>query len=175
MQGKTKLLLTLLVCVLSTIVADAQPLDAYVHMTTIPWFRVLARPPRLTHAQEVMQDNELARKKVGQDANFHANPLLINGYSLNYDTFDAGTRGILTVVKGDPDSKEAQPIPFYVSLRRNGKILTDKKMSFLNKALYKVNLSDIFPFSQQGDVLIINPVRREDWKAKRVLKLVGGC
>jgi hypothetical protein len=175
MQGKTKLLFTFLVCALNTIAADAQPLDAYAEMTTIPWFRVWARPPRLTHAQEVMQDNELARQKIGENADFHTNPLLINGYSLNYDTFDAGTRGILTVVKGDPDSKDAQPIPFYVSLRRKGKILTDRKMSFLNKALYKVNLSDIFPFSQQGDVLIVNPVRPEDWKAKRLLKLVGGC
>jgi hypothetical protein len=175
MQRKKKILLTLLACALSTIVAEAQPLASYAEMTTVPWFRVLAQPPRLTHAQEVMQDNELVQQKIGQDADFYANPLLINGYSLDYDTFDANTKGILTVVKGNPDSKDAQPIPFYVSLRRNGKIVNDKKMSFLNKVLYKVNLSDIFPFSKFGDVLIVNPVRAEDWKAKRLLKLVGGC
>lgn len=175
MQAKIKVLLTFLVCALNAIVTDAQPLASYAEMTTIPWFRVLAKPPRLTHAQEVMQDNELIPQKVGQNANFSANPLQINGQSLDYDTFDFGTQGVLTAVKGSPDSGESELIPFHVSLRRNGKILKDKKMSFLNKRLYKINLSDIFPFGQQGDVLIINPVRKEDWKAKRLLKLIGGC
>jgi hypothetical protein len=69
-----------------------------------------------------------------------------------------------------------KPIPFYVSIRRNGVIVEDNKMNFLNKQLYKVNLSDVFPFSKPGDVLIINPVNPEDWKAKRILKLLNmGC
>jgi hypothetical protein len=144
-------------------------------MTTIPWFKVWANPPRLTHAQEVMQDNELVRNDIGQDANFSTNPLLINGKLLDYNTFSLGTQGILTLVRGNSASKEAQPIPFSISIRRNGKIVEDKKMSFFNKTLYKVNLSDIFSVSQHGDILIVNPVGKEDWKAKRLLKLLGGC
>ncbi len=175
MQGKTKVLFVLLLCALSTTIISAQPLESYAELTTIPWFRVWANPPRLTHAQEVMQDNELERHAVGQDANFPTNPLQINGLMLDYNTFDINTKGILTVVKGNPDSKEAQAIPFCVSIRRNGEIVKDKKMSFLNKVLYKVNLADIFPFSKQGDVLIVNPARAADWKAKRLLKLLGGC
>lgn len=175
MKEKSKWLFALLVSVFSTTVADAQSLESYANLTTIPFFRIWANPPRLTHAQEVMQDNELVRHEIGQDANFYANPLQINGKALDYNIFDMSTKGILTVVKGNPDSKEAQLIPFHVSIRRNGKILVDKKMSFLNKTLYKVNLSDIFPFSQYGDVLIVNPAREGDWKAKRLLKLLGGC
>ena len=115
------------------------------------------------------------RYNVGQDANFSCNPLVLNGKPLDYSQFSWGTTGELSVVKGNSESKDAQRIPFYVSIRRNGEIIVDKKMPFLDKALYKVNLSDLQPFSRPDDVLIINPVRREDWKAKRILKLIGGC
>ncbi|MEY4905417.1 MAG: hypothetical protein RLZZ292_3232 [Bacteroidota bacterium] len=175
MQKKIKYFCCLLVVFTATTMAHTQPLESYAQMTTIPSFRVLAKPPRLTHAQEVMQDNELERNKVGQDADFDTNPLQINGLQLDYNTFDLSARGVLTVVKGNPASKEAQTIPFSISIRRNGEILKDKKMSFLNKTLYKIDLSNIFPFTQPGDILIVNPVRKEDWKAKRLLKLLGGC
>jgi hypothetical protein len=175
MQRETKLLFTLLFSTLSALIVNAQTSKSYAELVTIPFFRVLAHPPRLTHAQEVTQDNELVQNAIGQDAHFVANPLQINGKSLDYDNFGVNTRGVLTLVKGNPDSKEAQLIPFYVSIRRNGNILEDKKMVFLGKALYKINLSDLIPFSRDGDVLIVNPVRVEDWKAKRILKYLGGC
>jgi hypothetical protein len=175
MQKKTKWLCTLLVVFFTTTVAKTQNLESYAQMTTIPFFRALARPPRLTHAQEVMQDNELQCNKIGQDANFYTNPLQINGLMLDYDTFDLTTKGVLTVVKGNPATKEAQAIPFTISIRRNGKVLKDKNKAFLNKTLYKIDLSEIFPFNEHGDILIINPTRKADWKAKRLLKLLGGC
>jgi hypothetical protein len=128
------------------------------------------------HAIDVMQNNEFERNGLGNSTNIYTNPLVLNREILDYKTFDLNSRGILTVVKGKPETAEAMPIPFYVSIRRNGIIVEDKKMSFLNKKLYKVNLSDVFPFSKHGDVLIINPVNPEDWKAKRILKLMNmGC
>jgi hypothetical protein len=175
MQKKIKWLCCFLVVFTATTIAHTQPLDAYAQMTTIPWFKIWANPPRLTHAQEVMQDSELSRNDMGKDANFSANPLQINGKMLDYNTFDLSTKGMLTVVKGNSASKEAQTIPFSISIRRNGEILQDKKMSFLNKTLNKIDLSDIFAFCLYGDVLIINPTRVKDWKGKRVLKLLGGC
>jgi hypothetical protein len=175
MQKIIKWLCAFCVIVFTTPAVYTQPLESYAQMTTIPWFRVWANPPRLTHAQEVMQDNELSRNEMGQDANFYENPLQINGRVLDYNTFDLSTRGILTVVKGNSNSKEAQSIPFSISIRRKGKILIDKKMAFLNKTFYKIDLSDIFKFSEHGDILIVNPIRTEDWKAKRLLKLLGGC
>jgi hypothetical protein len=175
MQKKIKWLCCFWVVFTATTMAHTQSLDAYAQMTTIPWFKVWANPPRLTHAQEVMQDSELSRNDMGKDANFSANPLQINGKMLDYNTFDLSTRGMLTVVKGNPNSKEAQAVPFSISIRRKGKILTDKKMAFLNKTFYKIDLSDIFKFSEHGDILIVNPTRTEDWKAKRLLKLLGGC
>jgi hypothetical protein len=176
MRVKIKYLFAFLLGVFNITFTNAQSLESYyAQMTVLPFFRALTRPPRLTHAQKVAQDSEFERKDVGKDADFAANPLLINGIPLNYDTFDGNTKGILTVVKGNPNSKEAQTIPFYVSIRRNGRILKDEKMSFLKKKLQSVKLSDIFLFTKFDDVLIINPVKAEDWKAKRVLKLLGGC
>jgi hypothetical protein len=125
-------------------------------------------------AKEVMQDNELERHEVGQNENFDTNPLMLNDKTLDYGAFDLQSKGVLTLVKGNLITVKATPISFYVSIRRNGKILDDKNMLFLNKALYKINLSKIFLFAKEGDILIINPVQTENWKAKRILKLIGG-
>jgi hypothetical protein len=125
-------------------------------------------------AKEVMQDNELERHEVGQYENFNTNPLMLNDKTLDYGAFNLQSKGTLTLVKGNLITVKATPISFYVSIRRNGKILNDKKMLFLNKPLNKINLSEIFPFSKEGDMLIINPVNVENWKAKRILKLIGG-
>jgi hypothetical protein len=126
------------------------------------------------NALKVMQDNELEYHVVGGKENFSRNPLMLNGKSLDYGTFNMQSKGFLTLVKGNPEKTDAKPILFYISIRRNGNILEDKSMLFLNKALYKINLSKVFPFSQEGDLLIINPVEAKNWKAKRILKLIGG-
>jgi hypothetical protein len=121
-------------------------------------------------AKEVMQDSELERHEVGENEIFSSNPIMLNGQTLDYGTFNLQSKGTLTLAKGTLIT----PISFYISIRRNGKILNDKKMLFWNKPLYKINLSEIFPFSKEGDMLIINPVNVENWKAKRILKLIGG-
>jgi hypothetical protein len=131
---------------------------------------------RQQRAKEVAQDNEFEHHDVGENENFSSNPLMLNGNSLDYGNFNLQSKGVLTLVKGNLLTVKVTPIPFYVSIRRNGKILDDKNMLFLNKTLYKINLSKIFPFSKDGDMLIINPVNVENWKAKRILKLIsGGC
>jgi hypothetical protein len=99
---------------------------------------------------------------------------MLNDKTLDYGAFDLQSKGVLTLVKGNLITVKATPISFFVSIRRNGKILDDKNMLFLNKPLYKINLSKIFPFAKEGDILIINPVQAENWKAKRILKLIGG-
>lgn len=127
-------------------------------------------------AREVRQDNELERNESKQTVNFDANPLMLNGKQLDYSRFSMGSKGVLTVVRGNPNTKEATPILFYVSIRHEGKIVVDKTMRFANKPLSKINLSEIFPFTQGDDLLIIKPVLAEHWKAKRILKLIiDGC
>ncbi len=175
MQAKTKYLFVFLLFVLNFKVLNAQGGVSYTDYLT----RIRFTAPYLTKdmRQEVKQNNEFLRTNNGEGTLFYANPLLLNGELLDYGSFDLSSSGLLSVVKGDPESKGAKPIPFYVSIRRNGEIISDKKMPFLNKVLYKIELSDIFSFSKPGDMLIINPARSEDWRAKRILKLLGtgGC
>ncbi len=135
----------------------------------------LSEPQFNRNVKVVMQDNELEPQKVGQNENIYSNPLLLNGKTLDYGSFTMSSRGLLSVAKGNPQSAEATLIPFYVSIRRNGTIVESKKMLFLNKPHNKINLSEVFPFCKDGDLLIIKPVRAEDWKAKRILKLLDGC
>ncbi len=175
MQAKTKYLIVFLLFALNFTALNAQGLTSYFNFMTK--LKLTAPYLSLDMRQEVKQNNEFLRTSNGEGTLFNANPLLINGKTLDYGAFDLNTTGVLSVVQGEPESKDAKPIPFYVSIRRNGEIIADKKMSFLNKALYKIDLSDIFLFSKPGDMLIINPARSEDWRAKRILKLLGtnGC
>ena len=180
MSNKSKYLFLILALIGANTGVQAQILATYVdysknQMDIRTILRIIDPNKKQQWVQQVIQDNEFVPHNIGQDANFYANPLLIDGKPLDYSQFSWGSTGELSVVKGNPESKESERIPFYVSIRRNGEIIVDKKMPFLDKALYKVNLSDLQPFSRPDDVLIINPVRREDWKAKRILKLIGGC
>ena len=175
MKSKMKCLLLFLTVMFSLNLAYTQINNPY-GVINVAMLDLLYDPPSAKHTREVMQDNELERNIVGENTNIYENPLLLNSEVLDYGTFTLNSRGNLTVVKGKPETEEATPIPFYVYIRRNGKIIENKKMVFLNKQVYKVNLSDIFPFCKHGDMLIIKPARAEDWKAKRVLKLImEGC
>jgi len=39
--------------------------------------------------------------------------------------------------------------------------------------LYEIEISKVLFYARQGDHLIINPTRQQDWKAKRILKLTN--
>ena len=131
--------------------------------------------PMDSKAIDEMKTNEFERSVVWENSNIYRKPLLLDGKTMEQDNLLFGSKGILTVVKGRPQTPEAESIPFFISIRSNGKILNNKKMPFLNKQIYKFNLSDLYPFSKNGDVIIIKPVRKIDWKAKRILKVVDGC
>ncbi len=168
-----KLLLILSIIVFNNILADAQ--QSYSEYARQRF--TLLRRPTPPHGELVRQNNEIVASVTAQNAYLHENPLQLNGKMLDYDKFTMDSKGVLRVVEGNPNSKDAKPVPFYVTIRSNGKFVQDKKMPFLNKAMIEVNLSDIMPFCQIDDVLIISPAREEDGKAKRILKLLlgGGC
>lgn len=131
-------------------------------------------PDRIAKAQAVALDNELEQFDECQNANFFDNPLLLNGKPLEYADFDASSRGTLTVVEGDPKSPAAAKIPFKIYLRRAGAIITAGK-SDINKEVTEIEISEILSLALPDDHLIIVPARKSDWKAKRILKITGGC
>lgn len=122
-------------------------------------------------AKEVTQDNELEyhTQSVGT---FFSNPLQLNGIELDYSKFNIGTEGELTLIKGNAVTGRATPIPFYIYLRRDGKILELPVEKALKKKLWKIDLHAILKHAEPGDQLIIKPANNEDWQAKRILKVL---
>lgn len=173
MKVKIKFLFMGLIIALTCNIANAQ--NGNMSFLDLTKLHGLWGNSAVNNAKEVAQDNELEKKEGVEAPTFGCNPLMLNGKTLDYGTFGLSSKGDLTIVKGKSEKGEDITIPFYVSIRRNGKVIENPKMPFCNKILYKVSLSDIFPFSQPDDVLIINPARAEDWQAKRILKILGGC
>jgi hypothetical protein len=80
----------------------------------------------------------------------------------------------LKVIKGDPKNGEVTEIPFYLHLRRNGTIVVHPCGD--NVMFSKIEISSILTIAQNGDELIIEPVNKEDWPAKRIVRIGGdGC
>jgi hypothetical protein len=141
---------------------------SYINMTKLDVF----------YSNTVLQDPEFSCSDKSSQNNFASNPLFLNGQAMDINKFSLESKGILSlvIVKDKSETRQATPIPFYVSIRRNGKILDAQEMPFLNKEIFEINLADIFAFGKQGDMLIIVPAKAEDWKAKRILKLFSrGC
>jgi len=123
-------------------------------------------------AKEVMQNNEFEESEIGQQENIYCNPLLLDGRCFDYGNFTINTSGVLALIKGEPESPGSAKIPFFILLRRDGKIIEDNNMGFLHRHFYRIEISTVLAFSRPGDQLIITPVNKVDWKAKRILKII---
>ena len=116
--------------------------------------------------------NEFVPRPV-KPRHFYGNPVRLNGHQLDWGHFSMKTTGKLTLVHGDPQSPQATTIPFTVSLRRKGELLS-RRGSVLSRPLEAVDLADVLALARPGDQLIIDPVNARDWLAKRIVAL-GGC
>jgi hypothetical protein len=117
-------------------------------------------------------DNEFAYS--GQpNGNFYCNPLMLEGVVFNFNAFTLKSKGELKLIKGEPNSGKVVEIPFYLHLRRNGVLVTHTcgKGVIFSKA----EISTILKAAQDGDELIVEPVKKEDWPAKRIVKIIDGC
>ncbi len=107
--------------------------------------------------------------KGGED-NFYGNPLVLNGKSLDYSTFWKGSKGILALVKGNPNSTASSKVPFKIYLKHEGQVV-NKGLSSDTRELYEVEVANILALASFGDELIIEPARKSDIQAKRIIKL----
>lgn len=104
---------------------------------------------------------------------FHCNPLMLEGQPLDYFAFGLESRGELKLIKGDAKSGNIVEIPFYLHLRRNG--VPVKYPCGEGVIFSKVEISAILEVAQDGDELIFEPVNKEDWPAKRIIKIGDKC
>jgi hypothetical protein len=104
---------------------------------------------------------------------FYCNPLMLEGVKFDYNAFTLESKGELTVIKEEPKSGKAVEIPFYLYLRRNGMLVTGPCGECV--IFTKAEISTILKVAQNGDELIVEPVNKEDWPAKRIVKIGDGC
>lgn len=118
-------------------------------------------------------DNEFAYS--GQAiGNFYCNPLVLDGMVFDYNKFTLETKGELKLTKGDPMSGKATEIPFYLRLRRNGTFIAHPCGEGV--IFSKIEISAILEAAKDGDELIVEPVNKEDWPAKRIIRIGwSGC
>ncbi len=119
------------------------------------------------------RDNEFAYS--GQpNGNFYCNPLMLAGVAFDYNAFTLESKGELKLIKDERKSGKVVEIPFYLYLRRNGALVTHPCGDGV--IFSKVEISTILQAARMGDELIVEPVHKEDWPAKRIVKIGGdGC
>ncbi len=117
-------------------------------------------------AQTITGSQTVRHKK----AVFYDNPLLLNDKPFNYAEFSVVSSGMLTVVAGNPETDEAEKIPFRIYLRRNGKNINNGA-SDTTRSLLMVEVATVLTLAKSGDYLVIEPTRKSDAKAWRSIKL----
>jgi hypothetical protein len=118
-------------------------------------------------------DNEFAYS--GQAiGNFYCNPLVLDGMALDYNAFTLESKGELKLIKGDPKNGKVTEIPFYLRIRRNGMPIAHPCGDGV--IFSKIEISAILKAAKNGDELIVEPVNKEDWPAKRIVRIGwDGC
>lgn len=98
------------------------------------------------------------------------NPLLINGEPINYEQFSLSSKGMLRMVVEDTNGKGNIVIPFRIYLKRDNKIV-HLGSSNANNKLTEIEISQVLKFANLGDELVIEPVDKKFYTAKRVFLL----
>lgn len=100
--------------------------------------------------------------------NFHVNPLLLNGKSMDLTSVSTATRGLLSIV---PEaSGEDNRVAFYIYLKRAGKIVDGDSYGH-NHSVQEIELAGVLRSALPGDQLVVDPVRENDKKWRRVLTI----
>ena len=117
--------------------------------------------------------SEWEPNEEGKDVYFHCNPVRLSGFPLAGAEFIRGEE-VLSVVECQQDKSAATKVPFRVYLRRDGKII-ESGQSSSTRQHFQIELLEVLEQAENGDLLIINPVRKRDFRAKRIFKVVNGC
>jgi hypothetical protein len=107
------------------------------------------------------------------DGIFYCNSLMLDDQAFDYFAFTLESKGELKLIKGELKSGKTVEIPFYLHLRRNGMLVPlacGENVIFL-----KAEISAVLKAAQDGDELIIEPANKEDWPAKRIVKIGDKC
>lgn len=85
---------------------------------------------------------------------FYYNPLLLNGKTMNIETFSVVSKGILSMITQNPKTAPNENIPFLIYLMRTGKVVDGKAYAY-NHPVMSVEISKILKSAKVGDHLVI--------------------
>ena len=106
----------------------------------------------------------------GENEKSFYSSVLFNGKPLIYDQFSLNSRGVLTMVMNDSETKEMKTLLFKIYLKRQDKILPFGGSDHGN-GLSKIEVLDILKFANLGDQLIIEPLEKKPQMPTRVIFL----
>lgn len=101
---------------------------------------------------------------------FYTHHLTLNGQLFDYANFNLLSFGTLTMLQGDPMSKNAKPVPFRIYLRRAGVVQTDG-LTHYDREYLNITVQTILAKAKLGDELIIEPAHKSDGSERRIIPL----
>lgn len=104
----------------------------------------------------------------GPPETVNCNPLLLNGASVTMDQLGWATRGILSIVKNKLNATQNTRIPFYIYLKRDGKIM-DANADAHNRPVLQYELAEILRSARAGDQIVIDPAVKTDAAGRSVI------
>lgn len=136
---------------------------------------LLCAAPQLAAQDMVFWEypSEWEPNEEGNNVYFRCDPVNKNGYPMTGAAL-VRDEDVLSVVECQEDKPTATKILFRAYLRRNGKII-EAGQSSSTRQRFEIKVSEVLEHAENGDLLIIDPVRKRDFRAKRIFKVVFGC
>jgi hypothetical protein len=96
------------------------------------------------------------------------NSVLLNGVAIEFSQLSLVNRGVVSLVRGNPQAMVKTNVPFRVYLQRNGKII-DADTYASHYPMLQYQFADILKFAKAGDEIIIEPADKNDPAARTVI------
>ncbi|WAC09850.1 hypothetical protein [Dyadobacter pollutisoli] len=92
------------------------------------------------------------------------NSVLLNGVAVEFTQLSSINRGVISLVKGNPQAMVKTNVPFKVYLKRQGKLIDGDSYAY-HYAMLQYEIANILKFAQAGDDIIIDPVDKKNDQA----------
>ena len=98
------------------------------------------------------------------------NPLLLNGQPMDTERFSINSQGKLSLVKGNPALPNPERLAFFAYVKRGEKIVNAAAYAY-NHPVKELEIAGILSAAKPGDLLIIEPVNKNDVMGRRIIKV----
>ncbi|MEO6288029.1 MAG: hypothetical protein ABIN80_06370 [Dyadobacter sp.] len=110
--------------------------------------------------------SEALPREVTEKYPYHS--VLLNGVAVEFSQLSLVNRGVVSLVRGNPQAMVKTNVPFKVYLQRAGKIV-DADTYASHYAMLQYQFADILKFARAGDEIIIEPADKNDPVGRRVI------